>query len=361
MIRSTALLPFFKSMAVLLVFFSPLASAADSSAQKQRELVLLNWSEYIDPELVVKFEKQFNAKLTEVYFESDDLRDDMMLETDGSAYDLALVNGVSVDVYRKRGWLSSVSETQIPNLKYIDKRWLDAFPGLEGYAVPYFWGTMGIAYRKDLVPTPLSSWMDILQPAEYLHGRIGMIENARDALGMALKALGYSANSTDTAQIKAAEQLLLAQKPHVKTYTYIALNEESALVSGDIIATMLYSGDALMVQEHHKEIAYVVPSEGGNIWVDYLVVLESSKNKELAWAFLNFLNEPENAAQLAEFVYYATPNKGAEELLPAEFLEDPVIYPSQAVLSRSEFYKPLPPRVSKKRNIAFSRALQSMD
>jgi len=359
MIRSTTLRTLCKSMAGLFVFLSSAAFAADSSLHPEpRELVLLNWSEYIDPDLVKKFETRFNAKLREIYFESDDLRDDMMLETDGKGYDLALVNGISVELYRKRGWLAPVSEAQIPNLKYIDSRWLDAFPGLEGYTVPYFWGTMGIAYRKDLVPAPLTSWMDILQPAESLHGRIGMVENSRDALGMALKALGYSANSTDSKQIKAAEQLLLAQKPHVKTYTYIALNEESALVSGDIIATMIYSGDALMVQEHHEEIDYVVPSEGGNIWVDYLVVLENSKNKALARTFLNFLNEPENAAQLAEFVYYATPNKGAEELLPAEFLEDPVIYPSQAVLSKSEFYKPLPPRAMKKRNIAFSRALQ---
>ncbi|MEA2079271.1 MAG: spermidine/putrescine ABC transporter substrate-binding protein [Pseudomonadota bacterium] len=359
MIRSTALLSLFKSMAGLVVFVSSVAFAADSTLHsKPRELVLLNWSEYLDPDLVEKFEQQFKVKLREVYFESDDGRDHMMLETDGKGYDLALVNGIMVDVYRKRGWLSPVSKAQIPNLNHIDSRWLDAFPGLEGYAVPYFWGTMGIAYRKDLVQAPLSSWMDILQPAEYLHGRIGMVENSRDALGMALKALGYSANSTDAKQIKAAEQLLLAQKPHVKTYTYVALNEESALVNGDIIAAMLYSGDALMLQEHHQEIDYVVPSEGGNIWVDYLVVLENPKNKELAWAFLNFLNEPENAAQLAEFVYYATPNKGAEKLLPAEFLEDPVIYPSQAVLSRSEFYKPLPPSAVKRRNIAFSRALQ---
>jgi spermidine/putrescine transport system substrate-binding protein len=359
MIRSTALLTFFKSMAGLVVFVSAVAFAADSTLHpKPRELVLLNWSEYLDPDLVEKFEAQFNAKLRQVYFESDDLRDEMMLETDGTGYDLALVNGISVDVYRKRGWLSPVSEAQVPNFKHIDSRWLESFPGLEGYAVPYFWGTIGIAYRKDLVEAPLTSWMDLFQPAESLRGKIGMVENSRDALGMALKALGYSANSTDTKQIKAAEQLLLAQKPHVKTYTYVALNEESALVSGDIIATMIYSGDALMAQEHHQEIDYVVPSEGGNIWVDYLVVLKNSKNKALAWAFLNFLNEPENAAQLAEFVYYATPNKGAEKLLPAEFLEDPIIYPSQAVLSKSEFYRPLPPRAMKKRNIAFSRALQ---
>ena len=177
-------------------------------------------------------------------------------------------------------------------------------------------------------------------------------------LGMALKALGHSANSTDPAATKAAEQLLLAQKPYVKTYNYVALNENSALVSGDIVAAMIYSGDALMVQEFDENIQYLLPAEGGNIWVDYLAVVESSRNKDLAWAFINFLNQPEHAAQLAEYVYYATPNTAAEKLLPQEFLEDPVIYPSKEALARSEFHTPLPPRAVKKRNLAFARIRQ---
>jgi spermidine/putrescine transport system substrate-binding protein len=359
MIRANGLIIVLQGLTGALLFVSSLLMAADSPPQSTtRELVLLNWSEYLDPDLVKKFEQQFDVRLREVYFESDDLRDDMMLETDGRGYDLVLVSGISVDIYRKRGWLSPINAAQVPNLTHIEDRWLDAFPGIEGYAVPYFWGTMGIAYRKDLIQAPITSWMDLLQPADYLHGKIGMIESSRDALGMALKALGHSANSTDAREIKAAEQLLLIQKPHVKTYTYIALSEESALVSGDIIATMIYSGDALMLQEYHENIDYVVPAEGGNIWVDYLVVLKGSQNKDLAHAFINFINEPENARQLAEFVYYATPNKAAEKLLPDEFLEDPVIYPSQAVLDKSEFYKPLPPRVMKQRNNAFSRVVQ---
>ena len=200
--------------------------------------------------------------------------------------------------------------------------------------------------------------MDILQPVESLRGRIGMVENSGDLMGMALKALGHSANSSDPAAIKAAEQLLLAQRPYVNTYNYVALNEESALVSGDIIAAMVYSGDALMVQEFDENIRYGLPTEGGNIWVDYLAVVESSRNKDLAWAFINFLNEPEHAAQLAEYVYYATPNTAAQELLPPEFLENPVIYPSEEALAMSEFYTPLPPRATKRRNLAFARVMQ---
>lgn len=197
--------------------------------------------------------------------------------------------------------------------------------------------------------------MDLFKPSESLRGKIAMLDSQRDALGMALKALGYSANSTESKEISEAVELLLAQKPFVKTYTYLVLDENSALVKGDVAMAMMFSGDALMVQEEHDEIQYLVPREGGNIWADYLVVMQESRNKDLAYAFINFLNEPENAAQLAEFVYYATPNKSAEKLMPTEFLEDSVIYPSEEVLSKCEAYKPLAPRATKKRNTQFSR------
>ena len=340
------------------VVTAPAAASDASLPAPPRTLVFLNWSEYIDPELVEKFEQQFNAKVSEVYFESDDLRDDMMLETGALGYDLVIVNGINVDSYRKRGWIAPLDEAAIPNLKYVDTHWRNAFDSGNGYGVPYFWGTLGIAYRQDLVEQAPSRWMDIMQPAEALHGKIGMVENSRDLLGMALKALGHSANSTDASAIKAAEQLLLAQKPYVRTYNYVALTEESALVSGDVVAAMVYSGDALMVQEHDENIQYVLPAEGGNIWVDYLAVVENSRNKDLAWAFINFLNEPEHAAQLAEYVYYATPNTAAEKLLPQEFLADPVIYPGKEALAKSEFHTPLPPRAVKKRNLAFARLKQ---
>ena len=342
----------------MILLFSMLAPSSVFAESPPRELVLLNWSEYLDPELVERFEQQNNVTVREVYFESDDLRDEILLDTEGMGYDLAVVNGVMVDTYRKRGWLAVATEKEIPNLKLTDEYWLKAFNSAQGYAMPYFWGTLGIAYRADLVKTPPESWMDLYKPAEQLRGKIAMIESQRDAMGMALKALGYSANSADSRQIREAMDLLLAQKPYVKSYSYLVLDENSALVTGDVVMAMMFSGDALMLKEHHDEIQYVVPKEGGNIWVDYLVVLQGSKNRDLAYAFINFLNEPEYAAQLAEFVYYASPNKAAEKLLPSKFLEDPVIYPSDEVLSRSEAYTPLPPRASKTRNANFARLNQ---
>ncbi len=355
--RALHLTKSFFSAVVFGVFFA-VHSSANFAQQETDELVFLNWSEYMDPALIDKFEKQFNVEIKEVYFESDDLRDEMLLETDTHGYDLAVVNGIALGFYRKQGWLAPITANGVPNLKHIDDRWLDAFAGARGFGMPYFWGTLGIAYRSDLIEKAPSSWMDLFKPAESLRGKIRMVESSRDLLGMALKALGYSANSEDATAIKEAEQLLLAQKPYVKSYTYITLSGESALVSGDVAMTMIYSGDALMVQEHHENIEYVVPEEGGNLWVDYLVVMRHSKNQELARTFVNFLNEPEHAAQLAQFVYYATPNRAAETRLPAEFLEDKVIYPSEEVMAKSEPYVPISPRVQKRRASVYARLVQ---
>lgn len=333
------------------LMLSPGAGAATPIPPKPAptDLILLNWADYMDPELVIRFEQKFNARVKDIYYESDDHRDSMLTEADGKGFDLVMVNGLRLDLYRRRGWLAPLNEKEIPNLVHISPKWLDAF-NARGSAVPYFWGTLGVGYRKDLVPEEIRSWHQFFQPDPALSGKITMIKNARDIVGMALKALGYSANSEDSGQLAKAERLLKAQRPHVQTYTYVDLDEHSPLLTGKVVAALMYSGDALMVREYDSNIAYVVPQEGSNLWVDYLVVLSSSPNQALARAFINFLNEPGNAAQLAQHVHYATPNRAAEALLPEAFRADSVIYPDASVLDRSEFYHSLSPRVIRKYN-----------
>ena len=336
----------------LFVFLS-LATNADP-----RELVFLTWSEYMDPELVAEFEARYNARVRFVYFESDETRNDLLIQTDGKGYDLILVNEYALAHYLGQGWIAELDRDRIPNLRHISLRWQDGFPQYAPYAVPYFWGTVGIAYRSDLVPKPITSWMQFFKPDESMRGKIVMIKNMPDAIGLALKALGYSVNSADPKALQEAEQLLQAQKPYVRNYSYVMLNEDSALVSGEAVAAMIYSGDALMVGEHNENIKYVAPEEGTSLWIDYITIGSSSKRKDLAADFINFMNEPENAARQAEYVYYATPNKAAEALLPEEYFNNPVIYPPDEVLRKSEFYQTYPPRVLAARNRIFGRLLQ---
>jgi len=329
----------------------------DAGSTGMPELVLFTWSGYLDPGLVASFERQHGVRVKQVYFATDDIRDDYLIKTDGAGFDLVLVAGYKVDLYRRYGWLAKLPENKLTNLRHLDPRWRNAFPSTRGYAVPYAWGSIGIAYRKDLVTRPPSSWMDLFRPAADLQGKLFMIEDVRDTIGLALKALGHSVNETDSRALQAAEQLLLAQKPFVKTWHYLSLTADSALVSGDLAMGMLYNGDALTLQEYDERIDFIIPQEGTALWVDYLAVLKGSRQQQLAWSFIDFLNEPENAARLAEYIYYATPNRAAEKLLPREFLENPVIYPPRRILDKSEFYEQLPPRASKQRNELFSRLM----
>ena len=327
------------------------------SIEKQ-PLVLLNWADYMDPELLAEFQQQTGIEVKEVYFESDEGRDALLASNQGEGYDLLLVSGLMLDSYVGQGWLSQLPKPLPASVQTIDTRWWEAFPAAKQYAVPYFWGTLGIAYRRDLVAIPITSWRQFFEPDKQLNGKLALMNSGREVLGMALKSLGYSANSLDGKAFNEALELMRRQAPAVGTYDYVDLSESSSLLSGETWAAMMYSGDALMLQEHSDDIAYVLPSEGGNIWVDYLTVSASSTNKAAAWQFIEFLNQPKIAARLADFVYYASPNRAAREHLSAEFMNDETIFPSQQALAGSEFFSEMPPRFLRKLTKSFQQLAQ---
>lgn len=318
------------------------------------ELKVLTWSDYIDPEVVAEFEAATDIKLTFVYFETSEARDDLMIASGGTGYDLILVNDYALRLYRQRGWLAPITTAEAPNLRHIAPRWLPGEQQGPQYGVPYFWGTLGIAYRADLIGKPITRWMDLFEPPAELQGRIVMIKDTRDLIGMALCARGHSVNSTDPRALADARELLLRQKPHVKAYSYVSLNEESALVTGEVWAAQIYNGDVLMLQKHHPEIRFIAPEEGTNLWVDMWAVAAQSNRKAAAFKFIDYINDPETAARIAEFVHYATPNRAAASILPEDYHADPVINPPEEVLQRSERYELLPPRIMRDWNTVFA-------
>lgn len=329
---------------IFLILVAPGMALAQPPQQPdaQPQLVILNWSEYMDPEVVSEFERKYGVQVREIYYASDDARDEIMLETEGHGFDLILINGSKLNSYIKRGWIAPLVLDRIPNRKHIEQRWLHAYENAAQYGMPYFWGTLGIAYRADLAPDPITSWRQLFEPAPALQGKIMMINSSMDLVGMALKALGYSLNSSDPEELAQAERLLLKQKPYVAEYSYPVLDESSSLVTGEIVAAMVYGGDALNIAEHYSKVKYVLPVEGGNIWVDYFTVAANSENHDLAHRFLDFIHEPKIAARLAEQLYLATPNSSAKLFLSKEHLQDPVIYPGEELLKKSEFYSTVP-------------------
>ncbi|MEW6500718.1 MAG: polyamine ABC transporter substrate-binding protein [Thermodesulfobacteriota bacterium] len=344
----------------LVVLASLLAGAAAHAAGGRPTLVLLNWPDYMDPSLIKTFEAKYNARVREVFYETEANMDQLLAYTGGKKYDLLVASHTKVPSLVRRGWLAPVERDLVPNLRHLDTGKLPRDEDLVRYAVPHLWGTVGIAFRKDLVREKVTGWRQLMRPGEELRGGILMIEDVRDTVGAALKSLGYSLNSQNPAELAEAEKLLLAQRPYVKKYGYMPINRKSGLISGHYRMAMVYSGDALTLADLSPDVAYVTPEEGTALWLDSIMVLKDSRQRTLAFRFINFLHEPENAAKLAEFVSMATPNAAARKLLPPEHLANPNIYPPQEVLDKCEFYAPLPPAVLKRYNEIFSRVVRGV-
>jgi|SRR6056297_650215 len=347
-----------RKIIIVLLSFLLLFPAANLIAESRQELVILNWSDYLDPDLVAQFETAYNAKVTQVFYASDERRTELLLETNGKGYDLILTSGVDISTYVQQGWLSPLNKDQLPNLAHLSSHWRHAFPYAEHYAVPFFWGTTGIAYRQDLVESPITSWKQFFEPDTELQGKIALFDSPGDVIAMALKSLGFSSNSEDEQALARVRDLLRAQKPYVHSSQYLSMDENSLLVRGDVVAAMAYNGDALMLAEYNDNIRYVLPEEGGEIWIDYFVIARQAANSDLAHVFLDFINDPINAAQMAAFVYYATPNLAAEKLLDEDFLNNPIIYPQKSSLQNSELYTPRSPRAQRLWHIMASELLQ---
>ncbi|MEH6625905.1 MAG: spermidine/putrescine ABC transporter substrate-binding protein [Motiliproteus sp.] len=315
-----------------------------------KSLVILNWPDYLDPALVSQFESENHIQIRQIFYNSDEERTERLLETEGRGYDLMLVAGIDLKAYIKHGWLRRLPLNALKNGHHIDPYWHNRFPSAKGYAVPFSWGTLGIIYRTDLLSEPIISWQQLFQPNEQLSGHIGMISTPRDLVGMGLKSLGYSANTENPLQLEEARSLIKQQAPHVKTYNYLSIKENSEILGGNVYAAMMFNGDALKLQQFDSNLQFVLPVEGGNLWVDYLAIPVHAKEPTLATKFIDFINRPEHASQQASYSHFAPPHRAAIALLSEGFLEDERIFPHSSNFSNSEIYQHMSPETLKHRN-----------
>lgn len=316
--------------------------AAQALASTVTPLKLLSWPDAIDPHIASEFEAEYRARLIVSDFESDDRRDADLAERAGRGHDVIIVDATQVRRYARRGWLEPLDRFDIPNRSLASLRWPGSSRSASEHGVANSHVTLGIAWREDLWPTGFDSWEQLISPDPSLAGRLLMVSNARELIGVSLKAAGHSANTSETLQIEAAGERLASQRPFVGYYGYARVTPNSPLVSGAAVAAMIYSNDALRLQSLEPRIRFRVPREGGLLRTDYLSVSAHAEQPELAARFIDFLNRPRIAARQARFRRHATPNRAARELLTAELLQDPIVHPPRHVLHAAESLLPLP-------------------
>lgn len=295
-------------------------AAADTLDPKadltKQTLTVSNWAGYYPEDLPAKFLAAAGAPLTIANHATNEEIMGKLTAGGDSGIDVAFVSGQYAQALNDAGLLEPLHADLIPNMTnlYPEATQLPFDKG-NVFSVPYTWGTTGICYRSDLVSEAPDSWNDILMPAEENKGKITALATERWLMLPALKSLGYSINTTNADELAKAKELLIAAKPNLLAYD--DTNFYSRLVSGEATMAVAWDGWCNYGIAEDPNIKFVIPNEGSDLWSDTMVVLKSSKNKEAAHAFINFILDPANHAWVAENILYKVPNKAAMDQVGA--------------------------------------------
>lgn len=309
-----------------------------SSAAHSEQVIVYNWGEYMDPEVIEQFTKETGIEVIYDEFETNETMYPKV-EAGAVAYDLVCPSDYMIKRMLDNDLLAKINFDNVPNIKNIGKTYLEQsqeFDPTNEYSVPYTWGTVGILYNKKKVKEPVDSW-SILWDSKY-KDQILMQDSVRDAFAVALKSLGYSLNSTDEKQLEEAKDLLIEQKPLVQAYVIDQVRDK--MIGNEAAIGVIYSGEAIYTQRENPDLEYVIPKEGSNIWFDSWVIPKNAPNKENAEKFLNFLCRPDIALKNFEYITYSTPNEAARKLIKDEDIRNSKIaFPDISSLKNCETFQ----------------------
>lgn len=322
---------------VLLLAAGGICFTSGKALPDDREVIVYNWGEYIDPDVLRQFEEETGIHVIYEEFETNEIMYPKIKEG-AVAYDLVCPSDYMISKMIQNDLLQKINPEKLPNLKNIGSIYMEMSrqfdPGNQ-YSVPYCWGTVGILYNKEKITSPVDSW-SILWDSRYKDD-ILMQDSVRDAFMVALKDLGFSANTTNIAELRRAQELLIAQKPLVQAYVIDQVRDK--MIGNEAALGVIYSGEALYTQMQNPKLEYVLPKEGSNMWIDSFVMPKNARHRENAYKFLNFLCRGDIALKNFEYITYPTPNTEARKLMKNKSLRDnPIVFPSDEEIRRCETY-----------------------
>lgn len=312
---------------------------------QNRSINVHNWGDYISDgsdegmDVIKEFEELTGIKVNYTTFATNEELY-ARLKGGGALYDVVIPSDYMIARMINEGMLEKLNYENIPNAHYTMESFLNAqYDPTNEYSLPFMWGTVGIIYNTEVVDEEdLGSW-DLLWNEKYM-GEILMFNNPRDAFAIALNRLGYPMNPENKEQIREAAEDLKDQKLLVQAYVMDEIFDK--MIGNEAAIAPYYAGDYLLILEDNPNIGFFTPETGTNRFVDAMVIPKGAKEKECAEMFLNFMMEPEVALANMEYIAYSTPNQGTYDLLDEETKENEVLYPSQELLDKTEFFVELP-------------------
>jgi spermidine/putrescine transport system substrate-binding protein len=307
-----------------------------SLSAEEARLNLYNWDTYIGENTLAGF-KEASGIETKMDLFADNAELFAKLKEGNPGYDVIVPSDSWIERMVKANMLMPLDHSKLPNMANIDKPFVDApFDPGRKHTIPYMWGTLGIGYNKSKIEGVPDSWKWLYDSDKYA-GRISLLGDAANVIGMALKYLGHSLNSVDPAEIKKAEDLIIANKKNIKVFADD--NGQDLLASGEVNICQEWNGDIIQVMGEDENLAYIVPGEGSLLWQDTMCIPTGAPHPENAHKFLNYVLDGAAGADIAKTIQYATTNAAAKKLMEAAYLENPAIFPLQSVIDKLEAQK----------------------
>ena len=322
---------------VVLILAGGIFYGIRSKSSSDKQVIVYNWGEYIDPETLDMFEEETGINVVYEEYETNEIMYPK-IQSGAIAYDVVCPSDYMIQRMIENDLLAELNFDNIPNIKNIGSTYMEhskEFDPENKYSVPHLWGTVGILYNKTMVDDPVDSW-GILWNEKYKDS-ILMQDSVRDAFGITLKYLGYSLNSTDLDELTEAKNKLIEQKPLVQAYVVDQARDK--MIGNEAALAVIYSGEAITCQLENPDLEYVIPKEGSNMWIDSWVIPKNAKNKENAEAFINFMCRPDIAKMNFDYITYSIPNEEGRKLLDPEYRNNPIVFPDDKALENCETFK----------------------
>ena len=310
-----------------------------SGSSNSNEVVVYNWGEYIDPDVLTMFEEETGIHVVYEEFETNEVMYPKVA-AGAATYDLICPSDYMIAKMLENDLLQPINYENIPNYANIDETYLEqsqGFDPLNQYSIPYCWGTVGILYNKTMIEEGdvVDSW-SILWDEKY-ENNILMQDSVRDAFMVAEKLLGYDINTTEEDELQAACDKLIEQKPLVQAYVVDQVRDK--MIGGEAALGVIFSGEAIYTKRENSDLEYVIPKEGSNVWIDSWVIPKNAQNVENAEKFLDFLCRADIALLNFEYITYSTPNKAARELIEDDDIRNSQIaFPDAEALKDCDVY-----------------------
>jgi spermidine/putrescine transport system substrate-binding protein len=325
-------------LAVVVLLMGVLCTGCRSG--ENGEVYIYSYGDYFDQETIAAFEEETGIRVIQDTF---DTAEEMypVIEKGTADYDVVVTSDYMIEKMKSNDLLLKLDKSNIPALKNIDSTYMkksESFDPGNQYSVPYMVGVAGIIYNKKMVgDVKVDSWADLWN--EKFKDSLVMPDSVRDDFMIALRLLGYNQNTTSESEIKEAAKLLKKQKPLV--YKYANDSARDLLADGSAAIGVVWNGEYIYTKELNPDVEFVVPKEGTEFFIDSFVIPKTSKNKENAEAFINYMCKAKVAKQNFDYLHYTTPNAAAKKLIDKEYTSDEAVFPTSKTLNNCSVLKSL--------------------